>query len=57
MSPKIEMFQQVAIDRGVDKLGCAAVMEYRGTLSCSLPDVGELDDSTSKVVIVFRSYG
>jgi len=50
MSPKIEMFQQVAIDRGVNKLGCPAVIEYHGKLSCTLPDVGELDDSTSKVM-------
>ena len=37
-SPKIEMFQQVAIDRGVDQLGCDAVVEFRGKLSCSLPE-------------------
>ena len=32
------MFQQVAIDRGVDQLGCDAVVEFRGKLSCSLPE-------------------
>lgn len=40
-SPKIEMFQQIATDRGVEQLGCETVVDFQGTLSCSLPDVGE----------------
>ena len=38
-SPKIEMFQQVAIEHGVDQLGCDAVVEYRGKLTCNLPEI------------------
>jgi len=44
-SPKIEMFEQVAIDRGVDQLGCDAVVEFRGKLSCQLPESIEPGDA------------
>ncbi|CAB4060497.1 HUGT [Lepeophtheirus salmonis] len=37
-SPKIETFQQIALDRGVESLGCSAVIETSSGLSCSLKD-------------------
>ena len=33
-SPKVEMYQHLALDRGVGKLQCDAVVEYRGKLAC-----------------------
>ena len=33
-SPKIEMYQQMASDRGVGHLNCEAVVEFRGKLAC-----------------------
>ena len=35
-SPKIEMFQQIAKDRGVNKMPCENVIDYNGELSCDL---------------------
>ena len=36
-SPKIEMFQQIAKDRGVHQLQCDEVIDYNGVLSCDFP--------------------
>lgn len=33
-SPKIEMYQHLALDRGVGQLNCDAVIEFRGKLAC-----------------------
>ena len=38
-SPKVEMFQQVANDRGVQHMDCQAVIEYNGQLSCEVPQI------------------
>ena len=37
-SPKIEMFQQIAKDRGVNKMPCKNVIDYNGQLSCEIKD-------------------
>lgn len=37
-SPKIQMFQQIAKDRGVDELNCDTVIDVNGHLSCDFPE-------------------
>lgn len=38
-SPKVEMFQQIAADRGVPKLNCPYVLEFNGKLACQIDDL------------------
>ena len=35
------MYQQIAKDRGVQKLNCDAVIDYNGNLLCEIPKIGE----------------
>ena len=37
-SPKIEMFQQIAKDRGINKMQCENVLDINGELSCEIKE-------------------
>ena len=37
-SPKIEMFQQIAKDRGINKMPCENVLDINGELSCEIKE-------------------
>jgi UDP-glucose:glycoprotein glucosyltransferase len=72
-SPKVEMHSHLATDRGVPALGCDAVYDHGGKLSCSLPTVIKADaeravtydsdhiypgtDSTAPLVILYGEVG
>lgn len=38
LSPKIEMFNQVAFERGVDQMNCQAVLDLNGELKCDFSE-------------------
>ncbi|XP_059082867.1 UDP-glucose:glycoprotein glucosyltransferase 1-like [Tigriopus californicus] len=59
-SPKVEMFQQIAADRGVPKLNCPYVLEFNGKLTCQIDelDVQNLDaDKNPRLFSVDHHYG
>jgi len=41
-SPKIEMFQQIALVAGVPKLNCPAVAQVNGQLTCNPEELSTL---------------
>ena len=47
-SPKVEMFQQIARDRGVHLLGCDTVVDIDGELSCDLPEKFAATENSGK---------
>ena len=57
-SPKIEMYQHLALDRGVGKMNCDAVFEFRGKLGCeenfSIESAGE--ESAPKIFDLDHLY-
>ncbi len=56
-SPKIEMFQQIAIDRGVHELDCDAVIEFDGKLTCDFPsDLANNNKDTMDPVLIDQDH-
>jgi len=50
-SPKVEMFQQIARDRGVHLLGCDTVVDIDGELSCDLPEKFAATENSATIEI------
>ena len=57
-SPKIQMFQQIALDFGVDKLECPAVVQNpaNNAISC-LESVPDLEEFASESNLLFTFPG
>ena len=55
-SPKIEMFQQIAKDRGVNKMPCENVIDYNGKLSCEIKDEIQKDQPTIEMTEIENDH-